>query len=389
MPPFKERESLRRPVWFIVETSADARLIEGLADVTELTVLVRDWSGTHGISQTLRIPVRVLTLKGGRLRFGAKVAIRILTQARHVSLVLVQGYGAAAFGANLAGKLGRISTAMLVCSPIEAYYRCRRADPASGMAYRAYEMMAIKLMARLNAATAQLYIVLSDYLAQVVTSHRSRAPIVKCPLYGVNLDNFHPIGNDSRQRLRFELGFPRDGVLLFFSSRIAPEKDVDTLLVAVRQLVDEGRNVWLINTSGGHSELIERANRYGIHDRLIARPAVDPRRDLAPYYHAADICIQASREEGLGFSPLEALACGTPVVAAEVGGLCETIVDGVTGWTYPPGDPNALARVISQVVDDPMEATQRAAKGKDMVIARYESLTVFSKFCDLLDAYGR
>jgi glycosyltransferase involved in cell wall biosynthesis len=94
--------------------------------------------------------------------------------------------------------------------------------------------------------------------------------------------------------------------------------------------------------------------------------------------------VQASREEGLGLSPLEALACGVPVVATAVGGLRETIIDGETGWTYPPGDDAALAQRISAVLDDPAEARRRAAAGRDMVMTRYARDLVFDRFAAAL-----
>ena len=112
----------------------------------------------------------------------------------------------------------------------------------------------------------------------------------------------------------------------------------------------------------------------------------DPVRDLPAYYQASDLCVQASREEGLGFSPLEALACEVPVVAAAVGGLKETIIEGETGWTYQPGNATDLAGRIEAVLDDPAESRRCAAAGRSLVQARYERSKAFEAFFDLVDA---
>jgi glycosyltransferase involved in cell wall biosynthesis len=112
---------------------------------------------------------------------------------------------------------------------------------------------------------------------------------------------------------------------------------------------------------------------------------VDPRSTLADYYRACDLCVQASREEGLGFSPLEALACGIPVVATAVGGLLETVRDGDTGWSYRPGDAGALAAAIADALDDPEEAAARAARGRALVRERYDSQIVFHQMNELLE----
>ena len=96
--------------------------------------------------------------------------------------------------------------------------------------------------------------------------------------------------------------------------------------------------------------------------------------------------VQSSREEGLGFAPLEALACEVPVIATQVGGLRETIVDGETGWTYPVGDAAALAGAVRAVAANPLEAKRRAAKGRAMVEERFERVRVFEQLASVLQA---
>ena len=134
-----------------------------------------------------------------------------------------------------------------------------------------------------------------------------------------------------------------------------------------------------MHRSGGYQSFIKEAERFGIAARAIATEAVHPHRQLPLDYQASDLCVQASREEGLGFSPLEALSCEVPVIAAAVGGLKETIIDNQTGWTYPAGDAEALANRIEAALDDPTEAARRAAAGRKMVCAIYDQQIVFDQ----------
>jgi hypothetical protein len=83
---------------------------------------------------------------------------------------------------------------------------------------------------------------------------------------------------------------------------------------------------------------------------------------------------------------LEALSCGTPVVATAVGGLKETIIDGVTGWSHELGNPQDLAAKIAEVIDDPEESSRRAANGRTMVCRDYERGTVFRQLSERIDA---
>jgi glycosyltransferase involved in cell wall biosynthesis len=300
-----------------------------------------------------------------------------------LDFVLVQGYGAAALAANLACKLGRIPAAMLVCSPAEAYYRCRLTGGVPDKPFRRRELVALQAMARLNARIGACYIVLSHHLADVVRRHGSPKPVHVVPIYGVDTSVFSP-PLEAQHVIKARRGLPTNGSLIFFSSRIAPEKDTRTLFSAVQKLLASERDLWVLNRSGGYRRFAEEARRLGIGDRVIATDAVHPDRELALDYQASDVCVQASREEGLGFSVLEAMACGSPVVASEVGGLRETVLEGRTGWLYPVGDAGALADRIASVLDNQREGAMRAAAGRELVQHRYERNLVFEQLDDLV-----
>jgi glycosyltransferase involved in cell wall biosynthesis len=248
----------------------------------------------------------------------------------------------------------------------------------TGKSFRRRELFALRVLARLNALIGQQYIVLSRYLERVVRRHGARVPVAVIPVYGVDTGIFKPPA-EAKALLRERLGLPATGALIFFSSRIAPEKDGETLLDAVRMLLERGRDIRLLHRSGGYQGFLKDAERFCVSHRVIATDAVHPHLQLPVDYQACDLCVQASRAEGLGFSPLEALACEVPVIATAVGGLAETIIDGQTGWTYPAGDARALASRIELVLDDPQEATRRAAHGREMVKATYERRMVFEK----------
>jgi len=315
--------------------------------------------------------------------FAAAVLRTLVSERGTYDAVLVQGYGPAALAANIASRITGARTFMLVCSPVERYYECRRSHSTADKPYRRRELAGLRTFARWNARLGRHYVVLSRHLGDVVRAHGARCPIDVIPIYGIDAEHFQPAA-ESKTSLRQRLGLPEHGALIFFSSRIAPEKDAETLLAAHRRLIDEGRDVTIVHLSGGHAEFLSAAERFGVADRVVSADAVDPRDNLPAYYQACDVCVQASREEGLGFSPLEALACETPVVAAAVGGLRETIVDGDTGWTYPVGDSEALADRIGRVLDDPTEAVRRAKRGRQMVIERFERRRVWETFMQLL-----
>lgn len=363
-------------VCFVVESGTDARMLDGLAARLDLTVFVRHVPGGRAVSQSTN--VRVETGSANRLLFASQVFRSLL--ARRYDAVLVQGYGFAALAANLACRLRARPCWMLICSPVAEYYEARRAE---GRSCSRLTLGAIHALGWMNARVGRRFVVLSDHLRSVISAYAPAPTVHVIPVYGVDAELFAPRTLD-RAALRASRGLPATGTVVFNSSRVAPEKDTDTLIAAFKQLVEEQRDVYLLHRSGGHREFMNLAARAGIAGRVIATDAVDPRRELPLDYLAADVCVQASRAEGLGFSVLEAFACGTPVVATAVGGLKETVQDGVTGWTAPPGNPDALADALRQAIDRPDEARRRVAAGAALVRERFDSRRAFDALANLL-----
>jgi glycosyltransferase involved in cell wall biosynthesis len=366
-----------RSVCFIVESGTDTRLVEGLATRVRLTVLARGIPGGRAISQPTDHEATVAA--PGRVAFAWRV-FRTVLQAP-LDVVLVQGHGVAALAANLAARIRRVRCWMIVCSPAAEYYETRR---QGGYPFSPLTLGGIHLLARINGIVGHGYVVLSRHLEAVVRRYDTRHPVHIIPVYGVDLQRFSapssPIG------LRQARGLPTAGRIIFSSSRVAPEKDVLTLIDAFAMLVREGRDVYLLNRSGGFREFLDYAHRAGAGHRVIATDAVDPSGELPLDYAAADLCVQASRAEGLGFSVLEALACGTPVVVSAVGGLVETVKDGATGWTVPPGDAPALAAALRDALDHPEEARRRAAAGREVVQRQFETGAAFDALAAVLGA---
>ncbi|WP_244305660.1 D-inositol-3-phosphate glycosyltransferase [Kitasatospora cheerisanensis] len=183
---------------------------------------------------------------------------------------------------------------------------------------------------------------------------------------GVNLDVFRP---GDRAAARHRLGLPQDAAVLLFAGRIQPLKAPDVLLKAVARLLERRpglRERLVVPVVGGPSgsglarpeSLHKLAAQLGINDVVRFRPPVG-QQQLADWYRAATALVMPSHSESFGLVALEAQACGTPVVAAAVGGLPVAVSDGVTGTLVPGHDPDAWAQALLPYATDPALAPAR------------------------------
>jgi glycosyltransferase involved in cell wall biosynthesis len=110
--------------------------------------------------------------------------------------------------------------------------------------------------------------------------------------------------------------------------------------------------------------LHDLAERCGVGDRVTLAGAV-PTQDMPRWYRSADVLAAAPWYEPFGLTPLEAMACGVPVVGTAVGGLVDTVVDGVTGDLVPPREPRALGAALRRLLTDDMRRYSYAAAAAD------------------------
>jgi len=116
--------------------------------------------------------------------------------------------------------------------------------------------------------------------------------------------------------------------------------------------------------------LLEVARRAGVADRVRLVGAV-PREEMPAWYRSADLMVTAPWYEPFGLTPLEAMACGVPVVATAVGGLVDTVVDGVTGELVRPRDPAGLGNTVRRLLADPGRRLRLGAAAADRARTRY------------------
>ena len=184
-------------------------------------------------------------------------------------------------------------------------------------------------------------------------------------------------GPGYRPQARAALGLPMDGPLLLFVGRIQPLKGVE---VAVRALAALGRDHAdaRLAVVGGPSgprgdvelgRMVSLVGELGLEDRVFFVPP-RPHELLSTYYRAADVCLVPSRSESFGLVALEAAACGTPVVASDVGGLRTLVDHGRTGFLVEDPTPEAFAAWIRQILAEPLLA-ERLGTGAVLRARRY------------------
>jgi len=190
---------------------------------------------------------------------------------------------------------------------------------------------------------------------------QAKIAVIPC---GVNRDLFRPIPH---QEAREHVGVLPGRELVLFVGRLDPVKGLEVLLQAMCDLTrrvhpHRARDLSLAVIGGDLESHVEGMTRFpdclseithelGLDD-LVVFFGSRSQRELPYYYSAAEICVMPSLYESFGMVALEAMACGTPVIASRVGGLTYTVRDGETGFLVPERDPEALADKMELLLDN-------------------------------------
>jgi phosphoheptose isomerase len=179
--------------------------------------------------------------------------------------------------------------------------------------------------------------------------------IVPC---GFNPQEFYPI---DRSVARMVLNIPTSDFIILQLGRMVPRKGVDNVIRALGRLKKTNLPARLIIVGGEKDDIDELDPEISRLKKIASEENVDDlvffagrkKRDVLKYYYAAaDVFVTTPWYEPFGITPLESMACGTPVIGSNVGGIKYSVEDGKTGFLIPPNDPDALAAKLFEVLSD-------------------------------------
>ena len=179
---------------------------------------------------------------------------------------------------------------------------------------------------------------------------------------GIDIERFATV-SEPRQKIRMEIGVPTNAVLITTVCRLYRPRDFPTLLYAFRRLRNALPHIYLLIVGDGPlcAQIKHLITSLALEDQV---GLLGMRRDVPRILHATDVFVLSSKGwEGLPLTVLEAMASALPVVASDVGGTREAVVDLQTGYLFPPGDITALARCIRTLVDDSALAQRMGQQG--------------------------
>ncbi|MDB5092888.1 MAG: glycosyl transferase, group 1 [Candidatus Eremiobacteraeota bacterium] len=209
-------------------------------------------------------------------------------------------------------------------------------------------------------------------------AHPRSVRIVPC---GVDVSLFTPEGPCESRR--------SDRRRIVALSRLVPRKGIADVIEALVAVPDAE----LVVAGGGEGpdlpsdpeaqRLSALASRCGVEDRVAFRGRVE-RDAVPPLLRSADVVVCTPWYEPFGIVPLEAMACGVPVVVSSVGGLVDTVLDGTTGIHVPPRSPHRLAEALNDLLADEARRSMLGRLGAERVRSRYSWSRIVA---DTLDVY--
>lgn len=327
-----------------------------------------------------------------------------------VRLVPVQAHniGIVACGPVLPEGIPRLSVLGLLTLPRRGpapngwrvWHARRNVEMIAGLILRYFLGKRLKLMFTSASQREQTWLTrwLIRRMEIVVATSQKTAAYLERPaqviMHGIDTKGFSPA--EDRAALRRHLGLPDKGMLIGCYGRIRAQKGTDVYVEAMIQLLKRrGDAVALVmgRATEAHQAFEAGLRRQvadaGLQDRLLFMPEVPPEQ-MADWYRILDLYVAPQRWEGFGLTPIEAMACGCPVVATRVGAFETLVVEGVTGTLVAPDDVDGMAHAVDAMLSDPaglaeFREASRAHVLKDYSLER-EAAALIALYRHLLES---
>ncbi len=256
-----------------------------------------------------------------------------------------------------------------VVTPIAARLAGVRAIVVSKRSLDRYPGRAARAAVRLGNRLASRVLVNAEAIGRFVAREEA-CPTAKMVLVpnGVGDQTLDFAGD--RAEVRRRLGLPTDTPVAVALSRLAWKKGVRHLVDAAPRLLEAVPDAHVVIAGDGdlRAELVAQTRALGVEGRVTF---LGTRRDPLDLLRASDVFVMPSVVEGMSNALLEAMALGLPVVATEVGGTPEVVVDGETGFLVPPADPERLAAALAKVLLAPELGRELGAAGRRRIQERH------------------
>jgi mannosyltransferase len=300
-------------------------------------------------------------------------------QARNIAIV--------ASGPDLPPEVPNLPPARLLALPrrgpsgARVWHARRNVEMIGGLALKYLAVKKLRLL--FTSAAQRRHTGLTRWLirrmdAVIATSAKSAAFLERPATvihHGVDCAQFAPVAD--RDALRRSIDLPADGPLVGCFGRIRHQKGNDLFVQAMIRVFSEGapgRALVMGRATEEHKgflkSLKDAVAEAGLSDRILFRDEV-PIADLALHFQALDLYVAPQRWEGFGLTPLEAMACGAPVVATRVGAFEELVVEGVTGHLIDVEDLDAITLAVRSLLEDPEKRAAFGAAARRNVLDRF------------------
>jgi sugar transferase (PEP-CTERM/EpsH1 system associated) len=290
--------------------------------------------GYGGLKQRVSPSVKVIDLNESRgFQVSTMFRIAVLCRKEKVDVVHTHGWAGGFFSGIIGAKLSSVPVILNGEHGTMYFDRPLRASVQRWLAGAVDGIVPVSAVLK------------NDVIRNFRIGSHKVFPVIN----GVDTDKFRP-DNYCRVSARKEFGIGDKEILVGAVGRLVPVKDYTTLLRATARVMNEISSLKLLLVGDGfmRHELEELSWVLGIDNRVVFTGA---RQDIPKLLNAMDIFVNSSMDEGLSNTILEAMSTGKPVIATNVGGNPEIVLDNETGVLVPVGDHGRLAKEILQMTD--------------------------------------